>query len=379
MFFIFPVRDEYGIKRFPFIVVLLITINVVIFFLYGTKPEYENFITEYGFIPERFSIITLFTAMFLHGGLLHLGSNMWYLWLFGDNIEDRWGHFLFLVFYLTGGIFSMLLYSILIPESMRNIPAIGASGAISAVLGAYGVLFPKSTITFKYFIFAIIARFGEFEIYAYVWIALWFIQQLLYTILAGKGIITSSVAFGAHFAGFVYGMVIGIGTKLYREAQYRENVKQGKNMLFQILGGKEFIRRSMEEYSEIEEMKSKILEAMAEENKHTASECYAQLIRKYPEVTLPEEVQYEIAGVLENRNMHYEAFTAYKNFVLEYPFSKLADNGLLSLGKILIKMGDKEKARYAFMQIVLFYPYSDVYEEAKYLLENITHSSESPS
>ncbi|HOL21415.1 MAG TPA: rhomboid family intramembrane serine protease [bacterium] len=372
MFFVFPVRDEFGIKRFPSVVVSIIAVNVLIFFLYGIRPEYIGIVNQYGFIPSRFSLITLFTSMFLHGGLLHLGFNMWYLWLFGDNIEDRWGHILFLLFYLSGGIFAALLYSVLIPEAMKDVPTIGASGAISAVLGAYAVLFPKSAIIFKYFFFAIIVRFGEFELYSYVWLALWFLQQAVSTFLAGKGITTSSVAFGAHFAGFVYGMVIGIGTKLYIEAKYRENVEMGKNMLFQILGRKQFIQRGMEEYGEIEEMRSKILEAMAEENKHNASELYAKLIRKYPEITLPERFQYEIAQVLVNNNLLYEASIAYKNFIITYPFSKLADNALLNLAKIFTERGEEEKARYVLMQIVLFYPYSDVYEEAKYLLEKKT-------
>ncbi|MCX8082344.1 MAG: rhomboid family intramembrane serine protease [bacterium] len=369
MFFVFPVRDEYGVKRFPFFVVLIIILNVVIFFLYGTKPEYENIVMQYGFIPSRFSPLTLFTSMFLHGGILHLGFNMWYLWLLGDNIEDRWGHIPFILFYLSGGIFSSLLYSVLIPETMRNIPTIGASGAISAVLGAYAVLFPKSTITFKYFLFAIILKFGEFEIYAWVWLLLWFIQQAISTILMGKGITTDTVAFGAHFAGFIYGMLIGIGTKIYKEAKYRENVAMGKNMLFQVLGDKQIIQRTMEEDSDIKQMKTKIVETMEEENKYAASEVYAQLIRKYPEVVLPEKLQYEIAQVFEKRNMLHQAETAYRNFIINYPFSKLADNALLSLGKIFKQTGEEEKARYAFMQIVLFYPYSDVYEEAKSLLE----------
>jgi len=167
-------------------------------------------------------------------------------------------------------------------------------------------------------------------------------------------------------------MVIGIGTKLYIEAKYRENVEMGKNMLFQILGRKQFIQRGMEEYGEIEEMRSKILEAMAEENKHNASELYAKLIRKYPEITLPERFQYEIAQVLVNNNLLYEASIAYKNFIITYPFSKLADNALLNLAKIFTERGEEEKARYVLMQIVLFYPYSDVYEEAKYLLEKKT-------
>lgn len=372
MFFVFPVRDEYGVKRFPFIVTSLIAANAIVFFFLGTKPEYETIVKQYGFTPSVPFSITLFTSMFLHGGILHLGFNMWYLWLFGDNIEDRWGHILFLLFYLSGGVFSALLYSVLIPEIMRNVPAIGASGAISAVLGAYAVLFPKSAITFKYFAFAIIARFGEFELYAWVWLFLWFIQQVISTVLMGKGITTASVAFGAHFAGFIYGMIIGTGTKLYREAKYRENVEMGKNMLLQILGEKQSIKRTIEEYGDIEQMKTKIMEAMAEENKYTASEYYAELIRKYPEVVLPEKLQYEIAQIFENRKLLFQAATAYKNFIINYPFSKLADNALLAIGKVFKQIGEEEKARYSFMQIVLFYPYSDVYEEAKHLLQNIS-------
>jgi len=136
MFFFFPLRDEYGVKRFPFVISAIIVANVFLFLLHVTGPDYESVVMKYGFIPDHFSATTLFTSMFLHGGLMHLGFNMWYLWLFGNNIEDRWGIPLFLLFYLSAGIFSMLLYSALIPEKLGNIPAIGASGAISAVLGA---------------------------------------------------------------------------------------------------------------------------------------------------------------------------------------------------------------------------------------------------
>jgi len=371
MFFFFPLRDEYGVKRFPFVISAIIVANVFLFLLHVTGPDYESVVMKYGFIPDHFSATTLFTSMFLHGGLMHLGFNMWYLWLFGNNIEDRWGIPLFLLFYLSAGIFSMLLYSALIPEKLGNIPAIGASGAISAVLGAYAVLFPKARITFKYLVwlFIFFIKFGEFKLYAYFWLAVWFVQQGLSTFMVATERAADSVAFGAHFAGFLYGLVIGLGTKLYREVKFRENVQLGENVLFRALGGKQFKQRTIEEYGEIEKFKMEILKAFKLDNIRDAASRYAELVRKYPEVSMDERTQYRIADVLEGWKDFPAAFNAYKNFILNYPFSKLADNALLSTGKILLETGDAEKARYAFLQIVLFYPYSDVYEEAKYYLD----------
>jgi len=371
MFFFFPVRDEFGVKKFPFVIALIIAVNVVLFFIHATSPEYESIVLKYGFTPARFSVVTLFTSMFLHGGILHLGFNMWYLWLFGNNIEDRWGPFLFLLFYLSAGVFSMFLYSVLIPEKMGHIPTIGASGAISAVLGAYAILFPKTKITFKYFIwlFIIFIKFGEFKLFASVWFAVWFLQQALSTFLAARGTAAGSVAFGAHFAGFVYGVVIGIGTRLYREARFRENVKSGENLLSKLTGRKQFVRRTIEEYGEIEQLKSKVLDAFSNGDSASAATIYAGLISKYPETTLDEKTQYAISLILERQNRTAEALTAYRNLLLNYPYSKSADRALLSMGKILLGAGDEEKAKYAFLQVVLFYPYSEVYEEAKYNLE----------
>lgn len=370
MFFFFPLRDEYRVKKFPVVVLSLIVINTFVFLSRATHPDYGQFILKYGFIPSQFSFVSLFTSMFLHGGILHLGLNMWYLWLFGNNIEDRWDRFPFLLFYISAGIFSMLLYSALIPEKMASVPTIGASGAIAGVLGAYAVLFPKSRITFKYFLWVLlfIIRFGEFKLYASVWLAFWFVQQAFSTLLVAKELTTSSVAFGAHFAGFLYGMVVGLGTKLYREAKFRENVQQGENVLFNLLGSKEYRQRTFEEYGEIEKAKGVILAAFDNE-RGLASKHYAALVEKYPEVAFPEKIQYGIADSLYRQGDRDKAFTAYKNFLLNYTFSKLADKALLAIGKILMEKEDYQKAKYAFLQIVLFYPYSEVYEEAKYYLE----------
>lgn len=370
MFFFFPLRDEYRVKKFPVIAALFIIINVALYLFHVSGGRYEEIIMKYGFIPSRFSLLTLITSMFLHGGILHVGFNMWYLWLLGNNIEDRWGRLPFLLFYISAGIFSMLLYSALVPETMKNIPTIGASGAISAILGAYAVLFPRSRITFKYFLwlFIFIIKFGEFKLYAAVWLAFWFLQQAFSAMLTAKGITAGSVAFGAHFAGFVYGAVIGLGTKLYREAKFRENVQLGENVLFNLLGGRQFVPRTMEESGEIERGREKIINVFYSD-KTLAAKYYSELAGRYPEIIMDEKMQYAIALSLDERGEKDAAFTAYKNFVLNYPVSKLADNALLAIGKIFMGTEENRKAGYAFMQIVLFYPYSDVYEEAKYYLD----------
>jgi len=381
MFFFFPLRDEYKVKRFPVVVISIISINCFVYFLTGYSPYYREIILKYGFIPAKPSLLTAITSMFLHGGILHLGFNMWYLFLTGDNIEDRWGRLNFLIFYIVGGIFSVFLYSVLIPHQYDNIPLIGASGAIAAVLGAYTVLFPKALITFKYFFWLIIfIKFGEFKLYASFWLALWFLQQAFYTFMTKKFLIASSVAFAAHFAGFLYGMIIGIGTKLFKEARYRENVTIGKNILFNMLGGeREKKLLTFEQMAEVDELKNKIKENF-EKERVLASDYYVQLLNKYTEkAVVDERMHFGIAKSLENQGKIDEAIECYKNFLLNYPFSKLADDALISLGKIYFKKGEYEKAKNCFLQIVLFYPYSNSYEEAKFYLEKklpeILHSS----
>ncbi len=369
MFFTFPVRDEYGVKRFPIVVTLIIFINCLVFFIFGFRHDYQQIVLKLGFIPENFSFKNIITSMFLHGSIFHLGFNMWYLWLLGDNIEDRWGRINFLIFYLLSGIFASILYYQLIPDKFRNIPVIGASGAISGILGAYAVLFPKSRITFKYLIaFFWLIRAGEFEIYSYIWLFFWFFMQGLNTFLVSFYNVQSQVAYAAHFGGFLFGLVIGLGWKLYREAKYRENVKLGRNMLLQILGEIKKPSYTIEQISDMENLKKKIIDTIYED-RVLATKIYINGIKNYPNLCLPEKIQYEIAESLNKQGEKEYALIAYKNFILNYPFSKLADNALFEFGKICFETGDYEKAKQAFLQVVIFYPYSDGYEESKYYLE----------
>ncbi|PYR22814.1 MAG: rhomboid family intramembrane serine protease [Acidobacteria bacterium] len=171
------------------------------------------FLQVYGVVPGDFHAPTLISSMFLHGGWSHVIGNMWYLWIFGDNIEDRLGHARFIVFYLLCGITAALGQIVVDPSS--TLPTIGASGAIAGVMGAYFVLYPHSRVlTLIPWIFLQVV-----ELPAIVLLGFWFLMQLF---SAGAIAVTASthgggVAFAAHVAGFVMGM---IGVFVFRKPEY---------------------------------------------------------------------------------------------------------------------------------------------------------------
>ncbi len=192
----FPLKDENPRSRFPFVNFLFIIINVVVFFV--SLSAFESFINTYGFKPAEFSLLTLFTSMFLHGGIAHIFGNMWFLYIFGDNIEDKFGHFKYIVFYILSGIAASILHFILNINS--NIPAVGASGAISGVLGAYIVLFPKAKVH-------VIGRFYSGKVSAFFMLGIWFLFQLISGTFSLFGA-QSGIAFFAHIGGFVFGVFV---------------------------------------------------------------------------------------------------------------------------------------------------------------------------
>lgn len=197
-----PLRDIVERKRLPIVNVTLIALNIAIFI--WSLRNFEAAVFGYGFIPAKWSLFTAFTSMFLHGGLDHLIGNMWYLWIFGDNVEDRFGHAKYLVFYLASGLMAAFVHYLTDPLS--KIPTIGASGAISGVLGAYAIFFPKAKVLvlFKlYFTF----------IPAFIMIGFWFILQLIFGTISLLGGIGSGIAYWAHIGGFVFGLFAGL---LYR-------------------------------------------------------------------------------------------------------------------------------------------------------------------
>jgi len=240
----FPLKDNIPTERTAYVTITLIVLNVVAYFLWQqggltfgdpNSPHYIEHLIDYGAIPYEISHpgdhcdivgqalacegqagvtgeaepqpstwLTPFTAMFMHGGLFHLGGNMLFLWIFGNNVEDAMGPVKFVVFYLLGGLAAMALQVAIEPDAA--VPTIGASGAVAAVLGGYILLYPKArvvTLIFIVFFFTIL------ELPAMLILGFWFLQQVAFGALdlsdpTGTG---GGVAYFAHIGGFVFGLL----------------------------------------------------------------------------------------------------------------------------------------------------------------------------
>jgi membrane associated rhomboid family serine protease len=208
-----PYKDENPTTVFPFVTVGLIALNIAAYLWELVSPAGEQHIVlAFGAIPRNLfaleqtqpihPLLTIFSSMFLHGGFFHLGGNMLYLWIFGNNIEDRLGHVRFLVFYLLGGVIAAYSHAVTEPRSL--IPMVGASGAVSGVLGAYFLLFPHArihTILFLGFFWQLV------RVPALIVIGFWAIIQLINGILAEGLLGQGGVAWFAHTGGFLFGLL----------------------------------------------------------------------------------------------------------------------------------------------------------------------------
>jgi membrane associated rhomboid family serine protease len=215
-----PLRDATPSHSFPAATVLLIALNVLAFLHeLSLGRALDVFIMQYGAVPLRFILagqmeevstverfLPLFTSMFLHGGWLHLGGNMLYLWIFGDNVEDRLGHVRFLLFYLACGLAAALTQIYINPTS--KIPMVGASGAVAGVLGAYLLLFPHAHVLA---LIPILFFFQIVELPAVLFLGFWFLMQFLNgaVSITAANFATGGVAWWAHIGGFVSGMALG--------------------------------------------------------------------------------------------------------------------------------------------------------------------------
>jgi len=209
-----PYKDDNPSRRFPAVNILLIVVNVVVFFYFRLQGNklFEAAVIHFGMIPVEFwhaknlphssglsPYLSLFTSMFMHGGLLHVAGNMLYLWIFGDNVEDFFGHFRYLFFYLACGVaaaFTQLLFN-----AGSHLPMVGASGAIAGVLGAYLVLYPRARVHALAFVFFFVTTV---RIPASLILIFWFVLQVLSS-LPATAVQSGGVAYYAHIGGFVAG------------------------------------------------------------------------------------------------------------------------------------------------------------------------------
>jgi membrane associated rhomboid family serine protease len=202
-----PLKDVIPTRTRPVVTTTLVLLNALVFALQLTLPpaDLERFVFAFGLVPASFSVVGLFTSMFVHGGPAHVAGNLLYLWIFGDNVEDRLGHGRFLVFYLATGAAAALAQTAMDPASTT--PMVGASGAIAGVMGGYFVLYPNSRVL-TLFPFPVMI----FEVPAIVFLGLWFVVQFLsglssMTVTAGERL-PGGVAFWAHVMGFLAGVTL---------------------------------------------------------------------------------------------------------------------------------------------------------------------------
>ena len=200
-----PYGDENPTKSVPYVTYAIIAVNIVVFV--WSLFNYDYITNTYGFTPATFSVLTVFTSMFLHGGFDHIFGNMLFLYIFGDNIEDKFGKVKYIAFYLASGIAATMTH--FITNIGSTIPSIGASGAISGVLGAYLAFYPKAKVH-------VASSGGSSTVPAYVMLIIWFAIQLIFGAASFLGPSGSGIAFWAHIGGFVFGYVVG---KIYKSLE----------------------------------------------------------------------------------------------------------------------------------------------------------------
>ena len=210
-----PLKDNIPTLHRPIVTVTLIAVNIAVYlYQFALGPHAEAFIWTFGAVPWEIVhqseltpahqtpiILTIFTSMFLHGGLFHLGSNMLFLWIFGNNVEDKLGPVHFLVFYLVSGVVAVLTFVITSPNA--QVPLVGASGAVAGLLGVYIVAYPRARVLTLIWIFFFVRLVW---LPAVFFLGVWFILQLFYGLPTLAVESSSGVAYFAHIGGFVFGL-----------------------------------------------------------------------------------------------------------------------------------------------------------------------------
>ena len=215
-----PIRDNNPTQITPVVTYVLIGINIAAFiYELSLDPQaLQSFFQQWAMVPQFLTLsfqgnaialphppwVTLFTAQFLHGSLLHLGGNMLFLWIFGNNIEDKLGHFKFIVFYLTCGVLASLSHWFF--SALSDVPSLGASGAIAGVMGAYILRFPRAEIVT---LIPLGFFFWTIRVPAVFFLGFWFVQQALFSVASLDNMAGGGVAYWAHAGGFVFGAILG--------------------------------------------------------------------------------------------------------------------------------------------------------------------------
>ncbi len=352
---LFPIRTSILPRKTPYVNYALIVINVVIFLLaHGS----HRWILQFMLTPNDWHWWQFVSYAFLHGGFWHIFFNMFFLYLFGNNVNDKLGHVGYLCFYLAGAIFSGIGHMLLHLSS--SIPTLGASGAIAAVTGAYLVLFPQTLITVIYWLFWFI---GTMEVPALYFIA--FKMILIDNVVVRY---TPSVAYDAHLAGYVFGVVatlVMLATGLIpvsnfdlwamikrwnRQRQYRDVVSGGYDPFTGQTETKQIKVKEVEKTGaqkqreeKIAELRNGISQRMLERNFPAAADLYLELMMLDSEQILPRQQLLDVANQLTSDNKAHEAAQAYEQFLTHYSSYEHAEQVELMLGILYSRYLDEKE------------------------------------
>jgi membrane associated rhomboid family serine protease len=339
---LFPIRTDSPLRSTPYMNWAIVAANVVMFVVQAAVPGFDDRFALYSHDPWWPAFVTY---SFLHGGVAHLLGNMLFLYIFGNNVNDKMGHLAYLAFYLAGAVFGGVGYVTL---SGGQNAVVGASGAVAAVTGAYLVLFPRATITLVYFFFLI----GTFEASSFWLIGLFFVKDLV-----GLGPGLSGVAYSAHVAGTVYGLAICaalLGAQLLprdqfdvlamvrqwnRRRQYRDLVNKGFDPFGSgsprtpARGGPGAAAGPADAAAaRVSDLRSAISEAVARHDMDTAVQRFTELRAIDPRQVVSRQAQLDIANHLAALQRYNEAAGAYEAFLQTYPKYDQIEQVQLMLG-----------------------------------------------
>jgi len=368
-----PIRTSIKPRRTPYANYALIAVNVAIFLLsyfphveaFGGKAEYiQNWANQFVLDPRpgHLFLWQFVTYAFLHAGLMHIAGNMFFLYLFGNNVNDKLGHIGYLSFYLAGAVFSGIGHILL-----SSTPVLGASGAIAAVTGAYLVLFPQTLITIIYWFFFI----GTMELPAMYFIA--FKLIIWDNIFEPRIAPPVAIAYGAHLAGYTFGIGAMVGLlathilsgsnydlwamiKLWnRRRRYRDVVSSGYDPYTgrRKIKVKEVIKSASEQQKEeqIRQLRSEISERMTQHNLPAAAELFIELMEQDSEQILPGKQLLDIANQLAGENKHAASARAYEQFLTQYRNYEYAEQVELMLGIIYARYLNQPASAVKHLQI----------------------------
>ncbi len=357
---LFPLRTDSPLRHTPYMNWALIALNVIIYLITGVASSHEgpaSFVDRFELWPREPQIYQFFTSQFLHSGWLHIGGNMLFLYIFGNNVNDRMGHLGYLAFYLAGGVCSGLAYVV---TQTHDIPVVGASGAISAVTGAYMVLLPRSNVTVFFWYFII----GQYEVPSLWFILFFFGYDVVLNFTPGD-----QVAHMAHIGGTIFGVMICSGLLVFhllprdhfdivalaqrwnRRRQYRDMVNRGYNP-FEYTQAKDVAQRTAPiappdaATQRVLEMRSNISDSIASHDLDRATKLYLELKALDPHQVLARQSQLDIANHLAHQQLYPQAVEAYEMYLRQYPRTDRTDQVELMLGLIFARyLAQYERAR----------------------------------